>query len=92
MKAGYLILLLFGFACGIGVYAFFYAHSFSHLSADPNACVNCHIMRPQYDNWLKSSHHTAAGCRDCRILSSLVPKYLAKAEDLTASALMIQSP
>jgi hypothetical protein len=32
---------------------------FSYLSTDPRACVNCHVMNPQYDAWLKSGRRHA---------------------------------
>ncbi|MCU0693271.1 MAG: cytochrome c nitrite reductase small subunit, partial [Polyangiaceae bacterium] len=71
---------LTGLLLGVGGYTFRYAEGLSYLSADPKACVNCHIMRAQYDGWQKSSHHTVAGCVDCHLPSDIVPKYLAKAE------------
>ena len=50
---------------GLGLVTFHYAEGTSYLSADPAACVNCHIMRPQYDAWQKASHHAVATCVDC---------------------------
>jgi cytochrome c nitrite reductase small subunit len=70
-----------GLAAGIGMYTVRYAEGLSYLSSDPAACVNCHIMRPQYDAWLKSSHRAVATCVDCHLPHSLVAKYLAKAEN-----------
>ena len=70
-----------GLLLGIGGYTFRYAEGLSYFSAAPSACVNCHIMRPQYDAWQKSSHHTAAVCIDCHLPHDFVPKYLAKAEN-----------
>lgn len=71
--------LLVGIPLGLGGYTFHYAHGTSYLSNDPKACVNCHIMRPQYDAWLKSSHHTVAGCNDCHVpQDNIARKFLAK--------------
>ncbi|HVZ31605.1 MAG TPA: cytochrome c nitrite reductase small subunit [Polyangiaceae bacterium] len=70
-----------GLAAGIGAYTFRYAEGLSYFSTDPKACVNCHIMRPEYDAWQKSSHHTVAVCIDCHLPHAFVPKYLAKAEN-----------
>lgn len=70
-----------GIAAGIGGYTFQYARGLSYLSTDPKACVNCHIMRPQYDAWQKASHHQAAVCVDCHLPHAFVPKYLAKMEN-----------
>jgi cytochrome c nitrite reductase small subunit len=66
-------LLLIGLACsigaalGIGAFTFRYAEGFSYFSTNPTACVNCHIMRPQFDAWQKSSHHAVAVCVDCHL-------------------------
>lgn len=70
-----------GLLGGLGGYTFRYAEGFSYLSTDPKACVNCHIMQPQYDAWQKASHHTVAVCVDCHLPQALVPKYLTKAEN-----------
>jgi len=70
-----------GVALGVGAFTFRYAEGFSYFKSDPKACVNCHIMRPQYDAWLKSSHHAVAVCIDCHLPHDFVPKYLAKAEN-----------
>jgi cytochrome c nitrite reductase small subunit len=70
-----------GLAAGIGAFTFRYAEGFSYFSTDPKACVNCHIMQPQYDGWQKSSHHAVAVCLDCHLPHAFVPKYLAKAEN-----------
>jgi cytochrome c nitrite reductase small subunit len=70
-----------GLAAGVGAFTFRYAEGLSYFSPDPKACVNCHIMRPQYDSWQKSSHHGVAVCIDCHLPHEFVPKYLAKAEN-----------
>lgn len=73
--------ILLGLLAGIGLFTFHYAEGLSYFSADPKACVNCHIMRPQYDSWQKSSHHAEAGCVDCHLPHDLIPKYKAKADN-----------
>jgi cytochrome c nitrite reductase small subunit len=70
-----------GVAAGVGAYTFSYAKGLSYFGTDPQACVNCHIMEPQYAGWQKSSHHAVARCIDCHLPSSFFPKYLAKAEN-----------
>jgi cytochrome c nitrite reductase small subunit len=70
-----------GLLGGLGGYTFYYAEGASYLSNDPEACVNCHIMREQYDGWLKGSHKTAATCNDCHVPHELIPKYLSKAQN-----------
>lgn len=73
--------VLLGLLLGTGAYTFKYAEGLSYFSADPRACVNCHIMTPQYDSWQKSSHHTAATCVDCHLPHDVIGKYIAKAEN-----------
>lgn len=70
-----------GVFAGIGGYTFLYAEGLSYMSSDPKACVNCHIMQPQYDAWQKSSHHAVADCVDCHLPHGFVRKYIAKAEN-----------
>jgi cytochrome c nitrite reductase small subunit len=70
-----------GIAAGIGAYTFRYAEGLSYFKKDPKACVNCHIMRPQYDSWQASSHHQVAVCIDCHLPPGFFAKYLVKAEN-----------
>jgi cytochrome c nitrite reductase small subunit len=70
-----------GVLLGIGGFTFRYAEGLSYFKTDPSACVNCHIMRPQFDAWQKSSHHTAAVCVDCHLPHAVLPKLVAKAEN-----------
>jgi cytochrome c nitrite reductase small subunit len=80
--AGVVVLAaLAGVLLGVGAYTFKYAQGLSYLSSDPKACVNCHIMRPQYESWQKSSHHAVAGCVDCHLPQDFIGKYVAKAEN-----------
>ncbi len=66
---------------GVGGYTFLYAEGLSYMSDDPEVCVNCHIMQPQYDSWQKASHHAVAACVDCHLPHDFLGKYLAKAEN-----------
>jgi cytochrome c nitrite reductase small subunit len=72
---------LMGAVVGLGGFTFWYARGTSYFSADPRACVNCHIMTEQYDSWQKASHHAYATCVDCHLPHDLVGKYVAKAEN-----------
>jgi cytochrome c nitrite reductase small subunit len=74
-----LVAVLFGVLLGLGLFTFGYAEGASYLSTDPKACVNCHIMRSEYDAWQKASHHGVATCVDCHLPATLPEKYLAKA-------------
>lgn len=71
--------LALGAAVGLGLYTFVYAKGYSYLLDDPAACANCHVMNPQYDGWIKSSHHAVATCNDCHTPHGLVGKYVTKA-------------
>jgi cytochrome c nitrite reductase small subunit len=70
-----------GCLAGVGGYTFYYGQGLSYLSNDPAACVNCHIMREQYDGWQKSPHHAVATCNDCHTPHDFLGKYMAKAEN-----------
>lgn len=70
-----------GVLTGIGTFTFMYADGYSYLYDDPSACVNCHIMQPQYDAWMNSSHRNVATCNDCHTPKGLIPKYISKADN-----------
>jgi cytochrome c nitrite reductase small subunit len=70
-----------GLIIGIGGYTFIYAKGYSYLTNNPAACVNCHVMRQQYDGWIKSSHHNAATCNDCHTPHNIIGKYAVKANN-----------
>ena len=71
----------FGAAVGIGGFTFIYARGYSYLTNDPQACANCHVMREQFDGWVKSSHRAVAGCNDCHTPPGFVGKYYTKARN-----------
>ncbi len=71
---------LFGGVVGLGGFTCSYASGLSYLSNDPAACVNCHIMREQFDGWNRGPHHAVATCNDCHVPhDSIVTKYAVKA-------------
>ena len=73
-----LLLVAVGILAGVGGYTFYYAKGASYFSNDPKACMNCHVMQDQFDSWVKSSHHAAAGCNDCHVPHELPWKYINK--------------
>ena len=75
------IAILLGVLGGVGAITFQYAEGFSYFSSDPGACVNCHIMQPQFDSWQKASHDAVATCVDCHLPPSGLAKWLAKADN-----------
>ena len=68
-----------GLLLGVGLYTFGYAKGFAYMTDDPAACTNCHVMRKQFEGWLKSSHQRAAVCNDCHTPPGLIGKYTVKA-------------
>ena len=76
---GITLAVLIGLAVGAGSFTFSYGKGASYLHDDPAACVNCHIMRSQYDGWLQGSHRAVATCNDCHTPHALVGKYATKA-------------
>ena len=70
--------VLAGLLVGLGIYTFVYAKGYSYLTNNPQACTNCHVMRTQYDGWVKSSHRNAATCNDCHTPHNLIGKYAVK--------------
>ena len=73
--------VLLGLAIGLGGYTFIYSKGYSYLTNNPAACANCHVMRAQYDAWLKSSHRSAATCNDCHTPHNIFGKYAVKANN-----------
>lgn len=78
---GLAVAVILGIFIGLSGFTFLYGEGSSYLSKDPAACVNCHIMRPQYESWQKASHHAVANCVDCHLPHDFIPKWLAKAEN-----------
>jgi cytochrome c nitrite reductase small subunit len=69
-----------GILFGLGIFTFSYAEGLSYFSDDPNSCMNCHVMRDQFEAWNHSSHKTIAACNDCHTPHhNVVAKYTVKA-------------
>lgn len=73
---------LMGACAGGGVYLASVSNALSYLSDDPKACINCHVMGPEYASWQHSSHARVASCNDCHVPhDSTLKKYWFKAND-----------
>lgn len=73
------LIVAFGILAGLGLYTFVYAQGLSYFSNDPNACMNCHIMRDQFEGWNHSTHKAVAACNDCHTPhNNLAAKYMVK--------------
>lgn len=78
----FLIPSLVGILIGLGGYIFYISKAYSYLSDDPKACVNCHIMEPEYATWMHSSHGRNTVCNDCHVPhDNVFRKYYFKAND-----------
>jgi len=78
----FLASILAGVFLGSGLYTFVAAHGASYLSNDPAVCVNCHVMREEFDGWQHGSHHAVAVCNDCHLPhDNVVHKLFVKASN-----------
>lgn len=67
---------------GMGSFLIHTSKATSYLSDNPKACVNCHIMAPQYATYKHSSHREWAHCNDCHVPhNNIFNKYYFKAKD-----------
>lgn len=71
-----------GACVGGAAYLVTISEAASYLSDEPEACINCHIMVPQYATWQHSSHGRVTTCNDCHVpQDSTWRKYWFKAND-----------
>ena len=76
------VILLCGVLIGVGVFIAQISNATSYLSSDPQACINCHVMHPQYATWQRSSHSEVTTCIDCHVPhDNIFNKYRFKASD-----------
>lgn len=76
------VIIMLGIIAGLVAYLFYISKAPAYLSDDPKACVNCHIMAPQYATWTHSSHREWATCNDCHVPhDNIFNTYYFKAKD-----------
>jgi cytochrome c nitrite reductase small subunit len=76
------VIISLGVICGLIVNLIYISKAHSYLSDNSEACMNCHIMAPQYATWSHSSHREAANCNDCHVPhNNALNKYYFKAKD-----------
>lgn len=76
------VIILAGMFCGLFAYSFYVSKAWSYVSDDPEVCINCHIMTPQYSTWIHSAHRENANCNDCHVPhDNVFRKYFFKAKD-----------
>jgi len=61
------VIIMLGALAGLGAVVAYISNAVSYLSNDPQACMNCHIMAPQYATWQRGSHGRVATCNDCPV-------------------------
>ena len=71
-----------GVLAGLVLLIIHISNATSYMTDEPTACINCHIMQPQYASWSRSSHAQQATCNDCHVPhNNIVNKYFFKAKD-----------
>jgi len=76
------VIIVLGIFAGLALYTFRVSNASSYISDDPKACINCHVMNPQYITWFHSSHREVANCNDCHVpQDNFASKYYFKAKD-----------
>ena len=76
------VIILTGIFFGLTAYAYYISRATSYLGDDPQTCINCHVMIPEYSNWAHTSHRRTATCNDCHVPhDNVFSKYFFKATD-----------
>lgn len=76
------VIVVSGIFLGLALYSLYISRAPSYLGDDPETCVNCHIMAPQYATWSHSSHRENTNCNDCHVPhNNVFNKYFFKAKD-----------
>ncbi len=71
-----------GVIVGLTVHILFISNAVSYLSDNPKACINCHIMVPEFATWERGSHGNVTTCNDCHVpQDNVFRKYFFKASD-----------
>lgn len=61
------VIIITGTLVGILILLIYTSRAHSYLSDNPDTCINCHVMYPQYATWMNSSHKDVASCNDCHV-------------------------
>lgn len=68
-----------GLFVGVAVFTFDFAGGSAYLRDDPTACLNCHVMREQFQGWQVGPHRRVTTCNDCHTGHSIAAHYASKA-------------
>jgi cytochrome c nitrite reductase small subunit len=75
-------LIMSGVMLGIVFLLVYTSKAHSYLSDNPETCINCHVMYPQYSTFMHSSHKESATCNDCHVpQDNFFRTYFFKAKD-----------
>jgi len=78
----FVVIVLLGIFAGLGFYTLRISNAVSYLSDQPETCMNCHVMSPEYATWAHGSHRQRAVCTDCHVPhDNVIHKYFFKAKD-----------
>ena len=72
------LFIMLGILFGLSVFTFYHAKGASYFLDDPESCMNCHVMREQFESWTQSSHKAVATCNACHTPKDIVGKYASK--------------
>lgn len=76
------VIVVSGVFVGIVIFLVYVSKAHSYLSDNPETCMNCHIMAPQYSSWFHSSHRNFTNCNECHVPhDNVLHKYWFKAMD-----------
>lgn len=82
LKWRFPVMVISSIFIGVVLFTFYVSKAHSYLSDNPETCMNCHIMAPQYATWNHSSHREVAHCNDCHVPhNNVFNKYYFKAKD-----------
>jgi cytochrome c nitrite reductase small subunit len=67
---------------GLYSYSVYLSNAAAYLSDNPETCINCHVMVPQYATWNHGAHRELASCNDCHVPhNNIFNTYYFKAKD-----------
>ncbi len=76
------VIILLGVLTGVSLLVFHASEAHSYISDEPETCINCHVMYPQYASWARSSHRERATCAECHVpQDNFFSKYYVKGTD-----------
>ncbi|HPC98020.1 MAG TPA: cytochrome c nitrite reductase small subunit [Bacteroidales bacterium] len=76
------VIIASGIFTGLALFSLYISRATSYLGDNPETCVNCHIMAPQYATWYHSAHRGKTNCNDCHVPhNNVFNKYFFKAKD-----------